>query len=63
VAARTGREAGTIKAILFGPVPRDDAALVALAREIDTLEAGTLKAGTLEAGTLEANTLEGEVRT
>ena len=42
LAARTGREAGAIKATLFGPVPRDDAALVTLAREIDTLEADTL---------------------
>jgi hypothetical protein len=38
VAARTGRDAAGIRAILFGPVPRDDAALVALARDIDTLE-------------------------
>lgn len=38
MAARTGREAGTIRATLFGPVPRDDAALLALARDIDTLE-------------------------
>jgi hypothetical protein len=38
VAARTGREAATIRATLFGPVPRDDAALVTLARDIDTLE-------------------------
>jgi hypothetical protein len=42
VAARTGREAGRIRATLFGAVPRDDAALVALARDIDTLEADTL---------------------
>jgi hypothetical protein len=27
---------------LFGPVPRDDVALVTLARDIDTLEADTL---------------------
>jgi hypothetical protein len=58
MAARTGREAGAIRAIMFGAVPRDDAALVALAHEIDTLEAGTLKTGTLEAGAL-----EGQVRT
>ena len=38
VAARTGREAGTIRATLFGPVPPDDATLVALAHDIDTLE-------------------------
>ena len=42
LAARTGREAGAIKATLFGSVPRDDAALVTLARDIDTLEAATL---------------------
>ncbi|HEY4851862.1 MAG TPA: DUF4350 domain-containing protein [Streptosporangiaceae bacterium] len=63
VAARTGREAGTIRAIMFGAVPRDDAALVALAHEIDTLEADTLEAGSLKAGTLQADTLEGQVRT
>jgi hypothetical protein len=38
VAARTGREAGQIRAILFGPVPGDDTALVSLAHDIDTLE-------------------------
>ncbi|MDX6391164.1 MAG: hypothetical protein QOJ73_2227 [Streptosporangiaceae bacterium] len=38
VAARTGREAGTIRATLFGPVPPDDATLVTLAHDIDTLE-------------------------
>jgi hypothetical protein len=38
IAARTGRDAAGIRATLFGPVPRDDAALVALARDIDTLE-------------------------
>jgi hypothetical protein len=38
MAARTGRGAGEIRATLFGPVPRDDAALTALARDIDTLE-------------------------
>ena len=38
VAARTGREAGVIRATLFGPVPPDDATLVALAHDIDTLE-------------------------
>ncbi len=42
VAARTGRETASIKATLFGPVPRDDAAFVALVRAIDTLEADTL---------------------
>ncbi len=38
IAARTGRQADDIRATLFGPVPRDDAALTALARDIDTLE-------------------------
>jgi Domain of unknown function (DUF4350) len=38
MAAGTGRGAGQIRATLFGPVPRDDAALMALARDIDTLE-------------------------
>jgi hypothetical protein len=38
LAARTGHEEGRIRATLFGPVPRDDAALVTLARDIDTLE-------------------------
>jgi hypothetical protein len=38
VAARTGREAAKIRATLFGPVPGDDAALVSLAHDIDTLE-------------------------
>jgi hypothetical protein len=38
IAARTGHDAAGIRATLFGPVPRDDAALVALARDIDTLE-------------------------
>jgi hypothetical protein len=38
VAARTGQDADKIRATLFGPVPRDDAALVALVRDIDTLE-------------------------
>jgi hypothetical protein len=38
MAARTGRGAAEIRATLFGPVPRDDAALTALARDIDTLE-------------------------
>ncbi len=38
LAGRTGRDPGQIQAILYGPVPRDDAALVALARDIDALE-------------------------
>ena len=38
VAALTGREPGTVRDILYGPAPRDDAALVALGRDIDALE-------------------------
>jgi hypothetical protein len=38
VAARTGRDLSKVRAILFGPAPRDDAALVALGRDIDALE-------------------------
>jgi hypothetical protein len=38
VAALTGREPGAVQAILYGPAPRDDAALVALGRDIDALE-------------------------
>jgi hypothetical protein len=38
VAAVTGREPGAVQAILYGPVPRDDAALVALGQDIDALE-------------------------
>jgi len=38
VAALTGREPGAVQAILYGPVPRDDAALVALGQDIDALE-------------------------
>ena len=38
VAALTGREASAVEAVLFGPAPRDDAALVALGRDIDALE-------------------------
>jgi len=38
VAALTGREASAVEAVLFGPAPRDDAALVTLARDIDALE-------------------------
>jgi hypothetical protein len=35
---RTGRGPGQIQTLLFGPDPRDDAALVALAADLDTLE-------------------------
>jgi hypothetical protein len=38
VAAVTGREPGAVQATLYGPVPRDDAALVALGQDIDALE-------------------------
>jgi hypothetical protein len=38
VAALTGREPGAVQAILYGPAPRDDAALVALGQDIDALE-------------------------
>ncbi len=38
VAAVTGRDPGAVQAILYGPAPRDDAALVALGQDIDALE-------------------------
>ncbi len=38
VAASTGREPGAVRAILYGPAPRDDAALVSLGQDIDALE-------------------------
>ncbi len=38
VAALTGREPGAVRAILYGPAPRDDAALVALGQDMDALE-------------------------
>lgn len=38
VAAHTGREPGAVQAILYGPAPRDDAALVRLGHDIDALE-------------------------
>jgi hypothetical protein len=38
VSARTGREPARLREVLFGPVPRDDAALVALGRAIDAIE-------------------------
>ena len=37
IAARTGREAGSVRSLLYGPTPADDAALVRLARELDAL--------------------------
>jgi hypothetical protein len=37
VAARSGREAASVRALLYGPTPTDDAALVRLARELDSL--------------------------
>ncbi len=42
LASRTGRDAGEIRAVLFGPVPGDDAALVKLAADLDALEGQVL---------------------
>jgi len=42
LASRSGRGADEIWAILFGPVPRDDAALVRLATDLDALEGQVL---------------------
>ena len=42
LASRTGRDSGEIRAILFGPVPGDDAALVRLAADLDALEGQVL---------------------
>jgi hypothetical protein len=42
LAVRTGRDPGKIHAILFGPAPDDDAALVAFATDIDSLEGQVL---------------------
>ncbi|RIQ16468.1 hypothetical protein DY240_22820, partial [Jiangella rhizosphaerae] len=42
LATRTGRPAAEIAALLAGPPPADDAALVRLADDLDTLEAGGL---------------------
>ena len=42
LAGRTGRDSGEIRAILFGPVPGDDAALVKLAADLDALEGQVL---------------------
>ncbi len=42
LASRTGRGADEIRAILFGPVPGDDAALVRLANDLDALEGQVL---------------------
>ena len=41
MARRTGR-GGADRAMLFGPVPGDDAALVKLANDLDTLEGQVL---------------------
>ena len=38
VATLTEREPGAVRAILYGPAPRDDAALVQLGQDIDALE-------------------------
>lgn len=37
-AARTGQDPGRVRALLYGPAPESDAALVALAAHLDTLE-------------------------
>jgi hypothetical protein len=42
LAGRTGRGADEIRAVLFGPVPADDAALVRLATDLDALEGQVL---------------------
>jgi hypothetical protein len=42
LARRTGRGEGQIHAMLFGPAPGDDAALVKLASDLDTLEGQVL---------------------
>jgi hypothetical protein len=42
LAARTGRPPDRIQAILFGAAPRDDAALVSLASDLDALEGQVL---------------------
>jgi hypothetical protein len=42
LASRTGRDPGEIRAILFGPVPGDDAALVRLAADLNALEGQVL---------------------
>jgi hypothetical protein len=38
VSARSGSGGAAVEAMLFGPVPGDDAALVALADDLDALE-------------------------
>ena len=38
VSGRTGRGQARLREVLFGPAPRDDAALVALGRDIDAVE-------------------------
>jgi len=40
--SRTGRDSGEIRAVLFGPVPADEAALVRLAADLDALEGQVL---------------------
>jgi hypothetical protein len=44
LARRTGRGEGLIRAMLFGPVPGDDAGLVKLANDLDALEGQVLTA-------------------
>jgi hypothetical protein len=42
LATRTGRAVGGLQAMLYGPVPPDDAALVTLAADLDSLEGQVL---------------------
>ena len=42
LAGRTGRSADDLQAMLYGPVPHDDAALVTLATDLDSLEGQVL---------------------
>ncbi|MEV7965213.1 DUF4350 domain-containing protein [Sphaerisporangium sp. NPDC088356] len=37
-ALRTGQDAGWVRSVMYGPIPADDAGLVALAGHLDTLE-------------------------
>jgi hypothetical protein len=42
LAGRTGRDVGGLRALLYGPAPGDDAALVTLATDLDSLEGQVL---------------------
>ena len=42
VATRSGRDAGAVRLLLYGPTPTDDAALVQLARDLDSLVSQSL---------------------